>query len=917
LVAELKDLCADTIALRTKKGMTAPRHPVFDECRQLCAAAQELAAELAAYLRYVKADFLRYAQAELARRKRERNLQSFDDLLVRLRDALDGPGGDALAAGVRGRFRAVLVDEFQDTDGIQFAIFERLFHRAHGCLFWIGDPKQAIYGFRGADIFAYLRAADSADTCYTLEGNYRSTPSLVRAVNTLFQSVAEPFLFDRIAFRAAHAARVKGDSPPGLVIWHLAADGIGKKGKALPKGSAEAMVARATATEIRRLTAAAGAERVAAGDIAVLVRTNDQARSIKAGLARVGVPAVVCSTGSVFDSPEAEELERVLLSLAAPADAQRLNGALATSLLGATAAELDGSDPDSGWRAERYERHRGYADRWSHEGFIPMFRALMTGEGIKQRLLGLPDGERRLTNVLHLSELLHQAAMADDLGPSGLLRWLSRQRDPSTPGRDEHPLRLESDARAVHIVTIHKSKGLQYGIVFCPYPWSASDAKGDDLLFHDPLHDYRLTLEIGAAPDSPARDCLARELLSENLRLLYVALTRAQTRCYLAWGRVNTAETSAPAYLLHGPGVGTEGGPAAIVDVMRERMAALTDADVRADLDQLAARSEGSIEIRPLPSDDAAGMRPSGEAAADPPVCRTFTGSIDRSWRTGSYSLLVSGSHDPDAADHDPGRVAPETRIVPPPDKTCIADFPAGSRAGSFFHAILEEVDFRRASHPDSGQLIADRLRSFGFDPAWKETVAQLVADTAEAELFPEDRVILSRVAPEDCTPELEFYHPLKLLSPRALRQVFTPFGRAGVLQGFPERLGRLTFAPLQGHMKGFIDLVVFHGGRFYLVDWKSNRLGSDPSAYAAEHLAHVMQEELYLLQYHVYTLALHLYLRLRHPGYDYARDFGGVAYVFLRGLDRKRTPGLGIFRDRPDPRLVHALGRALIPDYE
>ncbi|HSV91569.1 MAG TPA: UvrD-helicase domain-containing protein, partial [Desulfobacterales bacterium] len=205
-VAGIRNLCTDTIVRRTRKGKPAPRHPVFDGCQELYTAAGRVDAELAAFLKRIKADFLRYAHSELSRRKRERNLQSFDDLLVRLRDALEGPRGTVLAAEVRGRFRAVLVDEFQDTDGIQYAIFETIFGRADGCLFWIGDPKQAIYGFRGADIFAYLRAADSAETRYTLEGNRRSTPAMVKAVNTLFQSSANPFLFDRIGFRAAHAA---------------------------------------------------------------------------------------------------------------------------------------------------------------------------------------------------------------------------------------------------------------------------------------------------------------------------------------------------------------------------------------------------------------------------------------------------------------------------------------------------------------------------------------------------------------------------------------------------------------------------------------------------------------------------------------------------------------------------------------
>jgi exodeoxyribonuclease V beta subunit len=677
------------------------------------------------------------------------------------------------------------------------------------------------------------------------------------------------------------------------------------------------MVARAAAAEIRRLTTAAGVEPIPAGDIAVLVRTNDQARSVKAALASAGVPAVVCSTGSIFDSPEAQELERVLVSLALPSDAGHLRAALATSLLGATALELDGSDPNSGWWAARYERHRSYADRWAREGFIPMFRALMAGEGIKQRLLALPDGERRLTNVLHLMELLHQAALTGDLGPSGLVRWLGRQRDPSTPGREEHPLRLESDARAVQIVTIHKSKGLQYRIVFCPFPWSASEPKGDDLLFHDPAEDFRLTLEIGSRGDSPARDCAARESLSENLRLLYVALTRAEERCYLAWGRVNTGETSAPAYLIHCGEIRPEevGG---LIAHMKTRWQELTDSAVRADLERLAARSGGAIEVRPLPEDRTLKAQRVGAAPGEELRCRSFTGAIDRSWRTGSYSFLVSGAHDPDAADRDPVAAGGDARpAAGSADPERIVDFPAGSRAGSFFHAVLEAVDFRSLPHADAERLIADRLRDFGFDPGWQAAVSRLVAEAAEAELFPDVGLRLNRLPPEDRLVEMEFCHRLNPLTPRRLREAFAPFGRTGVLRGFPERLGRLNFAPLQGYMKGFIDLVAFHRGRFYLVDWKSNRLGAEPADYGAERLSAVMQDELYLLQAHIYTLALDLYLRHRLPGYDYARDVGGFAYVFLRGLDRAVGPGGGIFRDRPDPELVRALGRALIPDYE
>jgi exodeoxyribonuclease V beta subunit len=230
---------------------------------------------------------------------------------------------------------------------------------------------------------------------------------------------------------------------------------------------------------------------------------------------------------------------------------------------------------------------------------------------------------------------------------------------------------------------------------------------------------------------------------------------------------------------------------------------------------------------------------------------------------------------------------------------------------------VLEAVDFGRWEQPSTERIIAEKLRAFGFEPGWGSAVARLVRDAAEAELFPEDGVSLGRLQPEDRIVEMEFYHPLNLLSPRVLRDVFARFGRAEALRGFPERLERLTFAPLRGHMKGFIDLVAVHRGRFYLLDWKSNYLGGERADYRSDRLAGPMQDEFYVLQYHIYTLALDLYLRLRRPGYDYARDFGGVAYVFLRGLDRDTGPDVGVFRDRPEPELVRALGRALIPDYD
>jgi exodeoxyribonuclease V beta subunit len=237
---------------------------------------------------------------------------------------------------------------------------------------------------------------------------------------------------------------------------------------------------------------------------------------------------VVCSTGNIFDAPEAEEMQRVLTSMADPSDIGRLKAALATDILGLHADDIAAADrePD-GWE-ERLSRTRDYFQVWHRQGFMPMFRRLLTGERVKERLLRFPDGERRLTNLLHLGELLHQAAGESNLGMTGLLKWLAEQRDPSTPRLEEHQLRLESDEAAVKIVTIHKSKGLEYRVVFCPFAWSGSSARGKEVFFHDPAADRRLTLDLGGDDSALSRRYAEAETLSENLRLLYVALTRAK-----------------------------------------------------------------------------------------------------------------------------------------------------------------------------------------------------------------------------------------------------------------------------------------------------------------------------------------------------------------------------------------------------
>jgi exodeoxyribonuclease V beta subunit len=871
---------------------------------------------MAGQLQHLKWRLLCGVQAELERRKSAKGLVSFDDLLRRVARALDAARAEDLAGAVRQRYQAALVDEFQDTDELQYAVFSRLFSAPQHLLFMIGDPKQAIYGFRGADIFSYLRAAKDAESRFTLIRNWRSSPGLVQAVNTLFSQSAAPFLFPGIDFIPGKAARDEGAATePPMIVWHLDSRRHRDDGKVMTQPEAQSLIARAVTTEIQRLIAP-GCAAVRTGDIAVLVRTNSQAALMKDHLSAAGVPAVVYSTANVFDSTEARELLAVLASIAEPQSVSKLKSALATHLLGVPAGDIAAGDRSGDAWERRIRRHWEYFRLWNERGFICMLRQFLSGEAVKQRLLSLPAGERRLTNLLHLAELIHRAAGDENLGVARLVTWLGRNVDPEAQRSEATQLRLESDELAVKIVTVHRSKGLEYPVVFCPFAWSGSSVKSGDVFFHDPANDNRLTADLSGDKDSPNRVRAQNEMLAENLRMLYVAVTRAQERCYLAWGRINTAETSALAYLLRS---GTEDeDDCGWTARLRAEFKTLGDDEMRSRLDALAAASDRTIVIRPLPEQPATRGADAGRSSRQL-ACREFHGRIDSTWRLTSYSALASAAG-VDAPDHDAGLPMPGGEPPAGDPRTAaaagVADFPPGARAGSFFHSIFETLDF---ADPEPREIVVAKLKEFGFDRSWEDRVCEMIADVRAVPLFGADAPVrLAEVSRARRVTEMEFYFPLNLVTPAVLEEVFARHGTPPTVEGAAasETIERLQFAPTRGFMKGFIDLVIEHRGRYYLIDWKSNRLGAAPEDYHPNRLRRVMRTHLYDLQYHIYTLALHQYLRRRVPGYDYARCFGGVCYVFLRGVNRARGAEYGLFCDRPEPRLVHALGEALIPDY-
>ena len=900
---------AAKVTKRPKTPPQAPQHPFFDLCEELFRAEEH-------FVIGVQLQALRYIQRELPRQKNELKVQFYDDLLTRLHGALTGSGGEALAAELRQQYPAALIDEFQDTDPLQYQIFSGVFARPENHLFLIGDPKQAIYGFRGADIFTYLNASQHTDQTFTLQENWRSEAGLVRATNTVFSGSANPFVFPGIQFHPVEARgkaddnplRVDGRREPPLQIWFWKRDGNGIK-----SGVADKAIPPVVAAEIIALlkgSAALGERKVLPEDIAVLVPQNRQAQLIQDALKSRNIPSVLHTTASLFESREMLEVQRVLVAIADPARESLLLAALGTELLGRTSSQLETlAQQEAQWR-QILERFRDYLDLWIKKGFIQMFRSFMQRELIRSRLLAFPDGDRRLTNLLHIAEVLHRASLDQRLGVVGLLKWMGEQLQAEHQAAEEYQLRLETDEKAVKLVTIHKSKGLEYSVVFCPFSWKGASIEhgGEEQVFFHEASSGALVRYLGSGDYAAHRQQACTEKLAENVRLLYVALTRARHRCYFVWGAYSGAAASAPAWLLHPPG--TPDGD--LVTASEENFKQFDDDRLLADLTNLTEQSrnaagEPAIVVNDLPA-------ATEEKFAVTPVAgpelrhRKFTGTIARDWRISSFTSLTA-DHGEELPDYDEAGAAERERVP----TTGIFAFPGGAKPGTCLHAILEKLDFVRWNQPATKILIREQLRAHGLaEPDFSEVIFEMLGRVMELPL--DEKVpglTLTKLPATQRLHELEFYFPLQKISAPLIWQLLR------TRRGFPDQTAAsrepegFSFAPVTGMLKGFMDLVFEFNGRFYLVDWKSNWLGGRIEDYGAAALAGEVRRRYYYFQYQLYTVALDRYLRQRLPGYRYEQHFGGVYYLFLRGLD-PACPGFGVYHDRPEEKFIRELEKLL-----
>ncbi|YBE70746.1 exodeoxyribonuclease V subunit beta [Klebsiella pneumoniae] len=869
---------------RTKAGGEPPVHPLFSAVESLLASSLTLTD-------LVLARAMVEIRDAVAREKRRRGELGFDDMLSRLDEALRGDSGETLASAIRQRFPVAMIDEFQDTDPQQYRIFRRIWRRQpETALLLIGDPKQAIYAFRGADIFTYMKARGDVAAHYTLDTNWRSSPGMVGSVNRLFSLSDNPFMFHEIPFLPVKAAAknkglrftVDAADVPAMNVWLMPRDTVGS-------GDYQTFMAQLCATQIRDWLSAGQRGRallwrgetsrpVQASDITVLVRNRLEAAQVREALQTLGIPSVYLSNrDSVFETLEAQELLWLLQAVLAPERENTLRSALATSMFGLTALDIENLNQDEqAWDA-LVEEFSEYRQIWRQRGVMPMLRALMTARHIAENLLATRGGERRLTDILHISELLQEAASQLE-SEHALVRWLAQHIAEPDSNAASQQMRLESDKHLVQIVTIHKSKGLEYPLVWLPF--IARFRKQDQAFYHD-RETFAAVLDLGQ--DEASLELAEAERLAEDLRLLYVALTRAVWHCSLGVAPLSSRKSGNSDFHLSALGRLLQAGEAMDAAGLAARLADFCHGDI-------ALQRPGELDLTPWQAPAATIPRLSA---------RELQRRIADDWRVTSYSGLqqhgFSGGQDllprldVDAA--GVGEVVEEPQLTP-------HQFPRGAAPGTFLHSLFEELDF---TQPVPEGWMAEKLQLSGFDAQWAPVLTDWLGGVLKTRL-PGPDIALNQLAARDKQVEMAFYLPIaQLLTAERLDALIRQYDPLSA------DTPPLDFRQVHGMLKGFIDLVFRHEGRYYLLDYKSNWLGEDREAYTRPAMEQAMRAHRYDLQYQLYSLALHRYLRHRLADYDYDRHFGGVIYLFLRGMDGQEG-GQGIFTTRPVRPLIDGL---------
>lgn len=916
------------LATEGQKNKPVPLHPYFDF---LETHFQQTLPDLYASFLAQSYPLIKHMIAET---KQQQRVFSFDDLITRVAKALpatieNGQSNDVyddLARRISENYQVAIIDEFQDTDPQQYHIFNRLFGtqspKKIARLVLIGDPKQAIYGFRGGDISTYLRAkrdiaSHSMGQLFTMDTNWRSSSNMVQAVNTLFGDFDNAFLADDIPFQSVNAAKpnLQGLPPQSVIISYSEAEKISKP-------QLEQRLADHCVSQIEDLLRQAETiqlddkRSLKHSDIAVLVRSSKEGEKIKSALAEKGLVATLDSQESIYLSEEALALNYLLEAVADPHNETALRRCLAEPFFGITDQQILEFNEQADVFAHYLDIFESLHRTWLNAGVLSMIRTALKSLGVFGFWLNASAStvvetesrmwERRLTNWNQLAEILQKQSRIHT-GHFGLIRWYQdtlngvRSENESSKGDSETSLRLESDAALIRIITIHKSKGLEYPFVFLPFMISCRGAT--EAWFYD----EKGSLSLDLAGSNAYLIAAERERLAEDIRLLYVALTRSKYRCYIGTAAYQSTNRNfygltytAWAHLLF------QGNPPSKLD---DEVLANCLANLQLKAPELISvlcisdLNDGSSSF-----ESSYAIKHKSNQQRDLLKVNQLIHKIEDRWRVHSFTALLNESsrlgrvNENQVSNADSIMALNEIMPVPAKSKASqnilsIFSFPKGSQAGTFLHTLFEELNFSsgglnqkiRRQYPNVELFISEKLRLSRLveEPLinpWSAYLSKWLQGVLDVPLV--DGLSLSSLNEGSYFAEMQFYFSIKQFNAEEFNCL---------LKTHTSIQEDIQFSAFEGHLKGAIDLVFEQNGKFYILDYKSNYLGDQLNDYSAENLENAMRDHRYDVQYIIYTLALHRYLKMRlGESYEYASHFGGVIYLFLRGLplaEREQEP--------------------------
>lgn len=901
--------CQDRVISATRKAFTPLQHPILEQNQAFLTHYQEhfkaQQETLKAFLHY---KFLVHLRQKLTDYKQTHKEKSFGDMLSFLLSALQSERGDTLAQQIRALYPFAMIDEFQDTNQQQYEVFQRIFMGQNSSgqgFIMIGDPKQSIYKFRGADIFTYLKAKNEVQEQATLNRNWRSVPEVVDSCNRLFQfpeGSHYPFLYKDIPFQPVeakdNAEKLIGEQAtryfliPTEFQEQLAAEHCAYQIQQQLKKSEQGLIT--LPKEKKEDEKKEGEYRpLEAKDITILVRSHKQASLIRAELLKRHIPSVFFSErNSVYETQEAQDLRFILSACLNPYRQSSLLSAIGTSLWGLTSTDIFNIKQDEKAWDNVVETFVGYQQVWLHQGILPMLHQIFVKENIIQRINALPNAERRITDLLHLAELL-QGAMPNLENESALLRWYEQQLDNPDGYADEQKQRLESEESLVKVVTIHGSKGLEYPVVWLPFVAKASQpAKSKSMAIYQDK-DGNAHWSFGSQSIEIKSD-INRAEFSEDLRLLYVAITRAKYQLNCILPTQFDKNWNGMSYLL------TNGE----IELGGDAPSQTTESYI----EQKGIQAEIFSLENDIPEDD---WQPTLAQPIDIEA-KSFTGTIRTVGQITSFTALQAqnerlqnkGQNTPlvafgdEAQDYDRTEFIASDFLEENAQPYSRYQFPHSTKVGNLLHKFFEHWDFQQAVDQRQLQALCEQLH---LDEAWLEPLTTWFEQVIQTP-FGEQAVSLAQIFTNKRLNEWQFY--LRLSNKEALYRLNHLLKKHSPLA---KQLPDLTLYNLEGFVRGFVDCIAQIDGKFYVIDYKSNFLGYLPQDYQAEKLAKTMGQFRYDLQYLLYTLAVHRYLSARlGENYNYEQHFGGVAYLFLRGMNGE--PNSGVYFDKPSHELIEEM---------